>query len=570
VPDRPTAPPHSHGLVSDATASSGHGAGDDRYDPPGNHQRAAEKEARERTVPASDSEGSGIPVGEARSQPVLPLSPAAPPRPSAAGDAPKLDRIEPERGRRRGAWRFRRETSGCLVSCVVHASLLLALGLITQAARPGSSGASLVATLTNPAEAPLEELEWEAVELPKSRWPTDEAIVADRDWGLPRVDAPPAESFDSQEPLGHGFGLEPARPMEWFPPADAPAGGGLEGRTPQARARLAAQDGTPQSEEAVERGLRWLVAYQRPDGSWNFDHNKGRRSGFCPNPGTVASTTGATAIALAPFLGAGYTHLEGEYKETVRKGLYYLVSRALLTPDGADLQEGTMYAQGLAAIVLCEAYAMTEDPQLREIAQQALDFIDYAQDKRGGGWRYSPGEPGDTTVTGWQLMALKSGEMAGLRVRSPNVALVCKFLDSVASDQGAQYGYMTPEPRRSTTAIGLLLRMYTGWRRGNPALRAGVKHLSEWGPSKDDMYYNYYATQVLRHWGGYQWEIWNAKMRDYLVATQARQGHEAGSWHFSGNHGDTGGRLYNTAMAIMTLEVYYRYMPLYQQKAFEE
>jgi hypothetical protein len=223
-----------------------------------------------------------------------------------------------------------------------------------------------------------------------------------------------------------------------------------------------------------------------------------------------------------------------------------------------------MYAQGLATIVLCEAYAMTGDPALRGIAQRSLDFIHYAQDQRGGGWRYTAGEPGDTTVTGWQLMALKSGQMARLRVHSPNVALAARFLDSVQSDQGAKYGYLDRDPRKTTTAVGLLLRMYTGWGRDNHSLRRGVTHLSKWGHSANDMYYDYYATQVLRHWGGPEWEAWNPKIRDYLIATQNRTGYDSGSWYFDGGHGESGGRLYYTAMAIMILEVYYRYMPLYR------
>ena len=111
-------------------------------------------------------------------------------------------------------------------------------------------------------------------------------------------------------------------------------------------------------------------------------------------------TTAATAIALLPFLGAGYTHTEGEYQDLVDRGLYYLVRRSLRTPNGSDLQEGTMYAQGLATIALCEAYAMTEDPGLKGYAQGAIDFVCYAQDRKGGGWRYTPGEPGDTTSLG--------------------------------------------------------------------------------------------------------------------------------------------------------------------------
>jgi hypothetical protein len=512
--------------------------------------------------------GGGNPP--ASSRPVVPLAPTPPPKPSDAQPAapPELDTAasKGERGRW-GAWLVSREAMSCLVSCVLHGSVLLILGLVAVAVGPESSVGSLVAYLSRPAptDARTDELEW-MIEAAEPRPALGEASL----FNERRVpDVALDDPFESAGPLGAGFGLEPSQALEWFPPADAPTGGGLEGRNPEARRALAEQGGgTPESEAAVERGLRWLVAYQRADGSWNFDHNKGRTSGFCANPGTVASTTGATAIALAPFLGAGYTHQEGEYQETVRKGLYYLTSRGRVTPHGVDFQEGTMYAQGLAAIALCEAYAMTEDPQLKDAAQGALDFIEYAQHKEGGGWRYTPGEPGDTTVTGWQLMALKSGQMAYLRVHPACLERACEFLDSVSTEYGARYGYMSPQPRKTTTAIGLLMRMYTGWRRSNFGLRFGVQCLNEWGPSKDNMYYNYYATQVLRHWGGAEWEQWNPQIRDYLVAKQSNRGHEAGSWHFSGGHGDTGGRLYNTAMAIMTLEVYYRYMPLYQQKVF--
>jgi hypothetical protein len=435
----------------------------------------------------------------------------------------------------------------------------------------GLPGTSLIASIRpSRADDPSDELVWE-VDAPKPDRVPGDAAPAGPLTVVPVIEVPVDESWRADVLAGSGFGLEPLRAMEWLLSADMPVGGGLEGRSREARARLAEETGgTPESEAAVERGLRWLQAYQRDDGSWNFDHNKGRRTGFSANPGTEASTTAATAIALAPFLGAGYTHLEGEYQETVHRGLYYLHGRALVTPQGIDLQEGTMYAQGLAAIVLCEAYAMTGDANLKEIAQGALDFIDYAQDKRGGGWRYTPGKPGDTTVTGWQLMALKSGQMAYLRVPSPTVALTAKFLDSVQCDEGAEYGYMNAHPGRTTTAIGLLCRMYTGWGRSHPGLQRGAAYLSDWGPSDDNMYYNYYATQVMRHWGGPEWEKWNPKMRDFLVATQAREGYEAGSWHFSGGHGDVGGRLYNTAAAVMTLEVYYRYMPLYQEKAFAD
>jgi hypothetical protein len=80
------------------------------------------------------------------------------------------------------------------------------------------------------------------------------------------------------------------------------------------------------------------------------------------------------------------------------------------------------------------------------------------------------------------------------------------------------------------------------------------------------MYFNYYASQVLHHIGGPNWEKWNPRMREYLIRTQATDGHEMGSWYFAESHSTPGGRLYTTAMATMTLEVYYRYMPMYKEE----
>jgi hypothetical protein len=140
----------------------------------------------------------------------------------------------------------------------------------------------------------------------------------------------------------------------------------------------------------------------------------------------------------------------------------------------------------------------------------------------------------------------------------------------VQVEEGAQYGYMTPVPKRSTTAIGLLCRMYTGWRRDHAPLAKGVAYLGQWGPSNEEIYYNYYATQVLCHFGGPHWEKWNLRMREHLIATQAGSGHEAGSWFFANDPGaEKGGRLYYTALAVMTLEVYYRYMPLYGSQSVD-
>jgi hypothetical protein len=346
----------------------------------------------------------------------------------------------------------------------------------------------------------------------------------------------------------------------------------LKGRSAAEKVRLLREGGgTEGSEAAVQNALLWFKNHQNRDGSWSLHMLHGGCS--CPNPGTLNSDIAATAMALLPFLGAGHTHQEGAYRKEVEAGLYYIASRqqrdgALFEPAG-----GRMYSHGLASIVLCEAYAMTKDRQLALPAQRALNFIAYAQDPVGGGWRYVPHEPGDTSVVGWQLIALKSGHMGQLEIFPQTLERAIRFLDYVQSDDGAAYGYKSPgeELSSATTAIGLLCRMYLGWGHDEPALARGIERLTQRGPSEKDMYYNYYATQVMRHYGGEPWEKWNSQMRDMLVKTQAKQGHQAGSWHMGNNSSaDQGGRLYSTSMATMILEVYYRHMTIYKQEAAED
>ena len=236
-----------------------------------------------------------------------------------------------------------------------------------------------------------------------------------------------------------------------------------------------------------------------------------------------------------------------------------------------------MYSQALATVVLCELSALTRDRDLLKPSRTAMGFIVAAQDPRGGGWRYFPGMPGDTSVTGWQLMALKSADNAYHPVPQVSLDGVRKFLDYVQQEGGSVYGYATPEEASTaSTPVGLLCRMQMGWTREEPALIQGVEKLMVRGPLPNNIYYNFYATQVLHHFGGPHWTEWNKRMRDHLVRTQATAGHEMGSWHFEEVTPEdalaptVGGRLYTTALATLTLEVYYRYLPLYGNRIFPD
>jgi hypothetical protein len=334
--------------------------------------------------------------------------------------------------------------------------------------------------------------------------------------------------------------------------------------------------GNAQSEAAVEAALKWIINHQLPDGTWSFDHTQSPScAGNCSHPGKYKDRAGATAMALLPMLGRGYTHKEGPYKKQFEAGVTFLATQSM-KQNGAVFQKGVgshpLYVQGLAGIVLSESYAMTQDRRLAAPAQLALNYIMEAQDPVGGGWRYQPKQPGDTSAVGWQLMALKSGHMAFLKVNPLTIKKAVEFLNHTQADGGASYGYADPGNGYGTSAVGLLCRMYLGWKKDNPALQRGVARLAKAGPNAD-LYYDYYATQILHHMEGDAWVAWNAKMRDMLVNSQQKNGHAAGSWFegFDKGHGpEYGGRLYCTSLATMILEVYYRHLPLYAQQSVEE
>ena len=373
------------------------------------------------------------------------------------------------------------------------------------------------------------------------------------------------------------IGLEHAPKSDLLASIGSFSGDALSGRGSAKGVMVAKGGGSEGSEKAVAMALKWLAEHQFPDGGWSFRHEMAPKCrGTCRNPGeAVDARNAATGLALLPFLGAGQTHKQGQYREVVKKGLYYLVKQMQIGPQGGSLydREGRMYAHGICAIALCEAYAMTKDRKLYAPAQQAINFICYAQDPVGGGWRYTPQQrPGDTSVVGWQIMALKSGHMAYLTIPSVTIEKARVFLDTVQASEGAFYGYTSPGNGEATTAIGLLCRMYLGWTKDNQALQRGVKWIGETGPSPSNVYYNYYATQVMRHWEGEPWKKWNGVMRDQLVKSQDTTGHEKGSWKplDKGHASAKGGRLYVTAMSTMILEVYYRHLPIFQKTSTDD
>ena len=333
--------------------------------------------------------------------------------------------------------------------------------------------------------------------------------------------------------------------------------GALAGRSHAKKLRLLKKHGgTKQTDKAVQLGLEWLARKQQPDGNWSF---RGPFSdGYAMDFGGAA-----TAMAMLAFQGDGNTHRAGKYKKVVADGWRALAK--LQTPSG-DFNWTNGYDHALASIAICELYGMSRDRELRPAAQSAIDCIVESQDVRLGGWRYAPRTDSDTSVTGWFVMALQSGKMAELNVPRSTLEAATRYLDSAAVNDGSQYAY-TPRGSGSLsmTAEGLLCRQYLGWKRDDARMQSGANILgaNTIDFARPNVYYWYYATQVMHHLGGAPWDKWNTVVRTELPKQQVRGGPEVGSWSCHGPH--NAGRLYTTCMCIYMLEVYYRHMPIYSK-----
>src|SRR3984957_8221160 len=341
---------------------------------------------------------------------------------------------------------------------------------------------------------------------------------------------------------------------------------------------IASNGGNRDSERAVAMGLAWLARQQKQDGSWVFDGD------------SKAEVIASTGMALLPFLAAGETNKSGiTYQRQVHAGLTFLVRNC---PSGANSGRlsANMYAQAIGTLALCEAYGMTKDKGfLLPSAHAAINYIQRAQGANGS-WGYAFGANGDTSIVGWQVQALQAARLSkDIIVADAVIKKAIAFLNLAGGgSRQAAYGYNDnagAAPGTSLTAVGLLCRCYIdGWGPDNPGMAEGVAGLMKRAPGAGaakpalDMYYYYYATQVVHFFEGDEWKNWNegpkqadgtrkGGMRDWLVELQNKKdGANKGSWEPEPAFiGRSCGRLGTTALGLLTLEVYYRHLPLHKR-----
>ena len=346
------------------------------------------------------------------------------------------------------------------------------------------------------------------------------------------------------------------------PAANIPGAMGKRGGSARTQAILE-NGGKKQSEEAVLKGLKWLKEHQNPDGSWGPAY-----------PGAM------TGFAMLAFLGHNELPVSPDYGPTVQKGLDWLVENGAkndgrLNMANAFDQPG-VYAHAIATYALGEYYTMTKDERVVDLFKKAIGYIVAGQGPDGG-WMYAYDKSeSDTSVSGWQIQALKAAHLSGLNIDGVDPALDKAMLNlkRVQAEDGS-FGYRKAAPGSySLTGAGVLCTYF--WKQEkDKSVREGIEflikqtektHPVDYHHETADLYCWYYNTQACLMVGGAAWTKWNGRFQDQLTKNQ----NPDGSWPPLAGKSPGGeiqrdpegvGPVYRTALCILMLEVYYRYSP---------
>ena len=321
--------------------------------------------------------------------------------------------------------------------------------------------------------------------------------------------------------------------------------------------RLRENGGTPACEEAVIKGLRWLKANQKPDGSWG-DGNQ----------------VAMTGLALLAYFGHCETPASEEFGDSCVKGITYLVNVGM--KNGGKLGNNMAaqpfcYEHGIGTYALAEATTFCKDlkfevPNLVEITEKAGQFIiDYQHDK--GGWSYGYAKTAghaDVSVVGWQMQALKACSHTGIKYRGMP-ASIKKGLDYLVTcqNENGAFGYTGPPPvdkaHHPLTGVGMLCHQM--WDKGNGSnIRKAAKYTLETTTfdykKSPHLYAHYYESQAMMQRGGSEWKKYNELFRDQLLNNQEADG----SWKVPQGTQHVPNNIMCTCICTLMMEVYYRFL----------
>jgi hypothetical protein len=317
---------------------------------------------------------------------------------------------------------------------------------------------------------------------------------------------------------------------------------------------------TPEAEAAILKGSAYLARMQRADGSWASDGGGGGAYGVT-----------MTSVAVLALMCGGNTPTTGPYAENVAKGVEFLLRCSDADGTIGDPGSRSMHGHGFAMLTLAHAYGMEANPlrskRIAQVLQKAVRLTASAQSKDGG-WYYSPNSGSDEgSVTVTQIQGLRACRDAGIRVPPDTIRRACQYIqDSANSDGGISYSKAARGSSLPAITAASMATMYNGGQFEHPVAVGALKFTENLLQKNQGDYakafggHTYYsllyAAQAMWFAGDKKWQTFFPVTRDKLLATRNADG----AWV-----GDGMGMTWGTSIALISLQLPYRQLPLLQR-----
>jgi hypothetical protein len=319
-------------------------------------------------------------------------------------------------------------------------------------------------------------------------------------------------------------------------------------------------------DKAVDKALDFLAKTQnKTDGSWRAGRDK-----------HVAVSSLAVMAFLSAGHVPGEGKYGKTIERGVRWVLAQQRPNGLLANDGGhEMYHHGISTLMLAEV--CGMVDKNLGKEVRKGVEKAIAVILKAQRTQmphRGGWRYriEHVNGSDISVTGWQVMALRAAKNLGCDVPPETITRAVDYIKRCQDPSGGGFKYM-PYAHVTVPCTGtsiLALELCGKDEHRSAAVLKGVgylvrnENLPRWG-AHHFSYGIYYGAQATFQVGGNYWTAYRARLHQIMLRHQeSTPGIYYGSWLGSGYDANFGPN-YSTAMAVLALTVEYRYLPIYQR-----
>lgn len=319
-------------------------------------------------------------------------------------------------------------------------------------------------------------------------------------------------------------------------------------------------------EQAFQRSVlgtavRWLESTELYDGGWRIDDPEG-----FPNYGNNPSQLYASALASLALASNGRTHRHSYRSGTIENALRLIWAKSKIDGDALDASgsERDLQAHIFAALVFGEIYAISKDESLKPTVEALVRYLVSAQDKSGGWRRYADADA-DVRSTVWAVIALSSARRSEVKIDRKVVDDAKQFLHTFRCEDGMQYGFKKGEPHATATAMVWCARALLGETLDDDSFRKALQEVADSPFNEHDSEQVLFRTQVAHICGGAEWDRWKDSVLLKICERQVKRGREAGSWFDKDDPGaKAGGRLEQSCFHTLSLNVYYRHLPIFR------